>query len=352
MSTSRRGFTLVELLIVIAIIGLLMGLLLPAVQGARERARMATCNNNQRQLGLAIFDKTLSGGKGEYPAYVEYLTIASGTARADRAIPWPVKLLPRLEQQTIWDQLRSDNGGTGFTWAEPPKLEVMSCPSDASTSPTLGTLSYVVNAGMPDTLTHPLNGTDVSDVKANGVCHDQRPTRKGPEIKGVKDIPDGTSSTLLLSENIHRDVTTWLGPVQDEPQENVGQSANVEMDYNPEQRYGFVWVYDQATAPAQPPNNLLVAINRDWDIPPLNYSDKAHGSAFARPASAHPEAVIVTFCDGSVQEIAETIDYAVYQQLMTPNGLKAEIPNADPQFLVEVKNGRVFMTKPLNEGDY
>lgn len=352
MSTSRRGFTLVELLIVIAIIGLLMGLLLPAVQSARERARMATCNNNQRQLGLAVFGKITAGGKGEYPAYAEYITVTSGTRRTDRAIPWPVKLLPRLEQQTLWEQIRTDNGGTGFTWAEPPKLEVMSCPSDASTSPTLGTLSYVVNSGMPDPLTHPLGSGDVSDVKANGIAHDQRPTRFGPKIKGVNDIPDGTTSTLLLSENIHRDVTTWLGPVQDVPTDNVGEAENVEMGYNPEQRYGFVWVYDQATAPAQPNPTDLAPINRDLDT--VDFTNE--GSVFARPASAHPEAVIVTFCDGSVQEIAETIDYAVYQQLMTPAGLKAEALHVSggPILVEKVGNPpqRTFMTKPLNEGDY
>src|SRR5687768_3899558 len=132
MSTSnRRGFTLVELLIVIAIIGLLMGLLLPAVQNARETGRRTTCSNNMRNLALAIYDKTVSGGKGKYPAWAEQIPIQSGTQRQQLAVPWTVRLLPRLESQTLYEQIQTDNGGSGFDYSKPPALAVFNCPSDA-----------------------------------------------------------------------------------------------------------------------------------------------------------------------------------------------------------------------------
>jgi prepilin-type N-terminal cleavage/methylation domain-containing protein len=345
-TSSRRGFTLVELLIVIAIIGMLMGLLLPAIQSARERARMTTCSNNQRNIATAIFNKT-TNKKGEYPSWAEYMEFKVGTRTMERAMPWPVKLLPQLDNATLWEQVRSDNGGSGFTWDRPPALAVFMCPSDASTNPDLGTISYVINSGTPDTLNTTLAANEVSDVKANGIAHDLRRGRKGEKVRST-DIPDGAETTLLLTENVHRDLTTWLGPVQTPPSGNVDSLAP-DMSDNPEQRFGFVWVYDEGTAPGQPPANMFAPINREADLQPSSYANE--GSVYAHPASTHPEVVVVAFAGGSVSELAETIDYAVYQQLMTPAGLKAMDTTQRPPVLIEKPN-RTFMTKPLNAGDY
>ena len=77
--TSRRGFTLVELLVVIAIIGTLVGLLLPAVNAARERARQLTCSNNLGQLAKATFSYA-TNGKGVFPGWTQLQKLSSGTA--------------------------------------------------------------------------------------------------------------------------------------------------------------------------------------------------------------------------------------------------------------------------------
>ncbi|MEO2048128.1 MAG: DUF1559 domain-containing protein [Pirellulales bacterium] len=350
----HRGFTLVELLVVIAIIGVLMALLLPAVQAARERARQVTCNNNLKELGLAMTSVATSG-KQVYPGWAQdqKVTLQAANFLNSPTIPisWAAKLLPHLDQQSLWDQLLSNNNDNGFPYADPPKLEVFLCPSDARTNPKVGALTYVVNSGQPDP-EQLVNG--VSDLKANGICHDLRNGRNGPKVRSGADIPDGTNNTLLLSENVHKDETdfqnnqlcTWLGPLQQKA------AGPVNLASNPEQRFGMVWVYDSSN-PLAPNPDFMDRFNRDTRSDTSAPYGKPIGrstSRFARPASSHPEIFIVTFVGGSTRSISENIDYRVYQQLMTPNGAKAVDLGSNTN---EVgNNGMNFMRQPLSDADY
>ncbi len=81
---NRRGFTLVELLVVITIISMLMALLMPAVQAARESARRATCMNNQKQIALAMM--MYEGARTKFPGYMN--TFTDSAARRSRPIGW------------------------------------------------------------------------------------------------------------------------------------------------------------------------------------------------------------------------------------------------------------------------
>src|SRR6187455_241353 len=96
MSRSRTGFTLVELLVVIAIIGILVALLLPAVQSAREAGRRSQCQNNLKQIGLAIHN--FHDTKNHLPSSTRPLS--GGTVRHGVF----VYLLPFIEQKGLWDQ--------------------------------------------------------------------------------------------------------------------------------------------------------------------------------------------------------------------------------------------------------
>jgi len=104
---SRPGFTLVEVLVVIAIIGTLVALLLPAVQAAREAARRTQCKNNLRQIGIAIhnhvnaFSVFPTGGADIYPKIENYVQSGRPFGPAKQGLGWAYQILPYLEQGAL-----------------------------------------------------------------------------------------------------------------------------------------------------------------------------------------------------------------------------------------------------------
>lgn len=344
---SRRGFTLVELLIVIAIIGVLMGLLLPAVNAARARARQAECLNKIREIAGAITNYSTQKG-GEFPGWVQLQKLDqsvadqyAGTPVRDIAIPWSAKILQQLDQQGLWEQMVTSNT---FDFSQPPRLDIFVCPDDVTSSEDVPRLTYVANTGHfdldPNIDLSKAQKDYVSDLKSNGLMHDLRPGRRGPKVKEIK---DGAATTLLVSENMHKDeggFNTWLGP--------IGPLGNTNINY--EQAFGMVWdVFGGGTWSGNPSSNLdpknrtQAPFNRDPD----NADDYGtSGKAYARPASEHPEVFNVAFAGGNARAIREDIEYRVYQQLMTPDGAKAESldePDLDM---------RLFMQPPLKDSDY
>ena len=104
----RHGFTLVELLVVIAIIAVLIGLLLPAVQSAREAARRCACSNNVVQLGLA-----LHGHEFAHEAFPAGVTGDPGPIRSlpeGRHVGWIIRILPFIEQQSLARHIDAGEG--------------------------------------------------------------------------------------------------------------------------------------------------------------------------------------------------------------------------------------------------
>ena len=133
-TTRRVAFTLVELLVVIAIIGILIALLLPAVQAAREAARRSQCTNNLKQLGLALHNYHDTFKK--LPPTIHDQPWDWGTTSPTQKGSWLVRLLPFVEQQSIWDCL-DFNGNTehnSVTASGQPVHEIVIsgfiCPSD------------------------------------------------------------------------------------------------------------------------------------------------------------------------------------------------------------------------------
>jgi prepilin-type N-terminal cleavage/methylation domain-containing protein/prepilin-type processing-associated H-X9-DG protein len=181
----RRGFTLIELLVVIAIIAILIGLLLPAVQKVREAAARSQCQNNMKQIALAIH--------GYHDAYKRLPPARYHPASFTASLSWVYYVLPYLEQDPLYKLSATD-----FKTASGTAIPVLLCPSDprdlanpfsgtvGGASGTFGLISYPAVIGTKQfTNTTPTDGIFDTGQK------------KGWR---VTDITDGSSNTLMLGE--------------------------------------------------------------------------------------------------------------------------------------------------------
>jgi prepilin-type N-terminal cleavage/methylation domain-containing protein/prepilin-type processing-associated H-X9-DG protein len=319
----KPGFTLVELLVVISIIGMLMALLLPAINSVRENARRLTCSNNSQQIAKAMFAYVTA--KDSFPGFRgNRAGSSSSTMPAALDASWFVAIAPNLEQSVIkdrYDQLLA---------TQPPSFPFVDfavCASDPAEQLTaapgnpISHLSYVVNAGRRD---RPPQPPDVSfDDAANAVFHDARPIAKSPRI--TLPLKDGNSTTLMLSENIQ--ATIW--------------SHAVPNDQTLEEEVAFVFRDEPG---AFDPNGEVVG--ERWRINGMKANSEPGKTP--RPSSNHPGGVNVAFCDGRTLFLKEDIGYWVLQQLMTPDGYnpKCDVPST--------KNGQPAGNKAyvLNSADY
>ena len=368
-SHRRIGFTLVELLVVITIIGMLVALLLPAVGSARAAMRKTQCANNLRQIGLAMINHATS--KGTLPGHIQPVQrdgsegksyvlwnapIGSGIAgsyytntlnRAESRISWASILLPRLDRNDIWERMTDSgvNKNDSMVTEYVRSIDVLVCPDDtqALSSPDNAALSYVASSGGWDWAEGATTAAPASflannstaampkgDTLNNGLFHNLTDGKLSSKL----DVNDGAATTILLSENIHKDNNySWLG---------------VRGDQIPEQYFGIVWVVSLAPAgEATTSSKFQVQLSKETEPYTANLP------RYARPASGHSTGSCnVVFVDGHTSSIQPEIDYVVYQQLLSPNGRKSVDPvnwNAVPPLGAIEK----FQTAPpLSEKDF
>jgi prepilin-type N-terminal cleavage/methylation domain-containing protein/prepilin-type processing-associated H-X9-DG protein len=320
------GFTLVELLVVIAIIGILIALLLPAIQAAREAARCAQCANNVKQMAEAAQNHLSNhrvfptGGWGWYwygdPDRGYGPTQPGG---------WLFSLLPYMEMKQLHDTGKSttNNPDTDTTkkaqsWkrAQTP-VSVFNCPTRRPAMVYPFGTNYCANASPPSSNAfiaksdYAANAGDFTDTPSGPSTYAAAITFNwniaGSNNRGVfflhskvreKDVVDGLSNTYLCGEKyLNPDsykLATWCGNDQ-------GWDQAYDMD-----NYRF-------TSDGDPVNHQTGAINTGALLPPMRDRQGVEGGTYDYLfGSAHAQSLNMAMCDGSVHTVSYSIDPVVH----------------------------------------
>lgn len=301
------GFTLVEVLVVMAIMGILIALLLPAVQSVREAARRMQCSNNLKQWGIALHGyhevyKRFPDNHGWLPAPNEVASPQKGTIH--------FKLLPFTDEHVFFDKLDRKGDVVKQTYNDPTLnkllLPLLRCPSDSYPEYNPGgfpVCNYAPSEGAqkrntPNCKIHPGNyfgtGPQVDGAYYRAELGKAASTMSGLFARwgwaaSIRLIPDGSSKTIAMGEvrpgcSTHLDGFAWWDNWQ--------------------------WFFATAspinypTCPGEPPGETGTGCN-GWG----NWSTDMGFK------SEHPGGAQFVFADGSVHFLADEIDYANYQRL-------------------------------------
>ena len=309
----RRAFTLVELLVVIAIIGVLIALLLPAVQMAREASRRAQCGSNLHQIGVALHlyhdtQKVFPPGR--------LVNAAGGIGFSTHAF-----ILPQMEQEplsrkidfsTTWDNANN-------AYACSVQVPTFLCPSDPQnqTPAGWGGTNYRANQGsgilfgLPPTLASDPN---YNMPEPNGVFYLNSACR-------LASIADGTSNTAMFSEHVMGDWsnsvvskgdTFWPQTYPTTPDDAVQKCRAIDITNLSFQRVsnvGAPWLEGYHSTTIY--QHVEIPNGRSCMYPPGRINTTA--------SSGHPQGVNMTLCDASTRFVNNMIDSQVWRALGTRN---------------------------------
>ncbi|MFO0928054.1 MAG: DUF1559 domain-containing protein [Gemmataceae bacterium] len=307
----RQGFTLIELLVVIAIVAILIGLLLPAVQKVREAAARMRCQNNLKQLGLAMHNH--EAALGAFPP---------GRGQWPKVVSAPARLLAYVEQDSLQKLVNVDG-----TLSDPQnvaaskyRVNLFVCPSDPMNGQVSGLTDYGTNYVA-------CNGTGVTTDAAGSVTgyttipngagvFAQQPTR-------VVEVTDGTSNTAAFSESLLGDGAAIGSTPPPNPRLAVLEVSGGN-DPTPaacdagsgswSANRGGQWINGHFGNTLYnhfyPPNPV-----GKWDC-----GNGSHNKALSTARSNHTGGVNVLLVDGSVRLVADTVSPITWRALATRNG--------------------------------
>jgi prepilin-type N-terminal cleavage/methylation domain-containing protein len=294
----RPAFTLIELLVVIAIIGVLIGLLLPAVQKVREAANRMRCKNNLKQIGLALHGYHDAHGVFP-PGYASNAPDSDGTGPG---WGWASFVLPNLEQDNLYRLIDFKLPVTHAQHAavRDASVRFLRCPSDTRQDPiraadftnaagltgNLARSNYVACYGnspfLGEDATVPSDHLVVSGISGKGMFYRNSQTR-------IADVTDGLSNTLMVGErSALNSMSTWVGVLPGASWASINDVAN----------YGG------------PPSNLptsLVLGHACRDHPPSTPNGVAEDFS-----SNHIQGINVLFGDCSVHSIGTSVNMSAY----------------------------------------
>jgi prepilin-type N-terminal cleavage/methylation domain-containing protein/prepilin-type processing-associated H-X9-DG protein len=312
----RSGYTLVELLVVVAIIGILVSLLLPAVQAAREAARRIKCQSNLRQQAIAIH--SYHDTQGQFPASALVNTaFRDYNPRSGTMLSWIVLILPYTEQQPLHGQFDMSASVLAQPATDPQAAqpEILLCPSDGAfgryfqharftNNRRLGKGNYAafvspyhveLQRRFPGVLTSHVRHTDANIA------------------------PDGLSNSLMLSEVLTRDE-----PADQRGAWAIGWNGASQLAFDLHDRDGIGAFGPFTIAPAlestQPPNNPGSNVDVLYDcvnpadaqvrrMPCLTWAASGPSNYLSSaPRSRHPRGVVAVYADGHITFLPDTID--------------------------------------------
>jgi prepilin-type N-terminal cleavage/methylation domain-containing protein len=318
MTRPRSGFTLIELLVVIAIIAILIGLLLPAVQQAREAARRTQCRNHLKQLGLALHN--YHDTYNQFPPAGTYQTNVAG--QAGHWSPQS-RLLPFIDQANLSNLIDFSKGYGSQPTVSSVRVSIFICPSEINDKMNGNhwPITYAANVG------EWLVWNPTNNQMGTGLL--------GPNSRtGTRDVTDGTSNTLAFAEvrafqHFLRpptasapasptrparpaDVTTLASP------SDLKSTGHTEWVEGRSPQHSFTTTFG--------PNTLCphtdAGVTYDVDFVSVGEGGSATIPTFAAitSRSLHEGIVHVLLTDGSVRGVSENIDLQVWRNLGTRGG--------------------------------